>query len=254
MLSKSLQLEEKITQLQTLLQDLPSGKIYITHDGNHYKWYHSDSGKNTYIPKTNHSLAEQLAYKKYLSHLLTESVHEKKAIDLYLRHHKTELPKSETLFTNLPEYQQLLSRFFRPISHELQKWVTSAYLHNPGFPEHLNHKTCSGTIVRSKSEAMIDMVLYTNQIPFRYECALELEEAIIYPDFTIRHPETGKLFYWEHFGRMDYPEYCEKTISKLRLYTSHNIIPSINLITTYETRDNPLSIDIIENIVQHYFL
>lgn len=254
MLFESQQLEIQIAHLQKLLQDFPPGKIFITHDRNRYKWFHSDNGKCTYIPKSNQALAEHLSHKKYLSHLLDESIHEKMAIDLYLRHHSTEVPKSEKLITEAPAYQELLSPFFQPESLELQDWINSVYPHNPNFPEQLNNKAFSGTMVRSKSEAMIDMILYMNKIPFRYECALELGETTIFPDFTIRHPQTGRFFYWEHFGLMDHSDYCEKAIQKLRLYTSHGIIPSIDLITTYETKKNPLSLDVIENIVHHLFL
>lgn len=98
------------------------------------------------------------------------------------------------------------------------------------------------------------MFLYTNKIPFRYECALQLGESVIFPDFTIRHPETGNLYYWEHFGLMDDLSYSRNSCAKLQLYTSHGIIPSIHLITTYETKDSPLSSEIVEKIVSHYFL
>ena len=98
------------------------------------------------------------------------------------------------------------------------------------------------------------MLLYINKIPFRYECALHLGETTLFPDFTIRHPKTGNVYYWEHFGLMDNPAYSQNAYSKLQLYTSHGIIPSIQLITTYETKDNPLSTDIVEKIIAYYFL
>lgn len=98
------------------------------------------------------------------------------------------------------------------------------------------------------------MLLHVNSIPFRYECELQLGETTLYPDFTLRHPLTGNLFYWEHFGMMDNPAYCRNVSSKLQLYFSHGIIPSINLITTYETKDDPLDVEIVEGIIQHYFL
>ena len=101
---------------------------------------------------------------------------------------------------------------------------------------------------------MIDTLLYLNKIPFRYECALHLGNTTIYPDFTILHPHTGKIYYWEHFGMMDDANYAKNTCFKLQTYTTHGIIPSINLITTYETKEHPLSSDFIEKIIQHYFL
>ena len=98
------------------------------------------------------------------------------------------------------------------------------------------------------------MHLYTRKIPYRYECILHLGDSILYPDFTIMHPRTYKLYYWEHFGLMDNADYMQTAFSKLQLYGSHGIIPSIQLITTYETKDHPLSSEDIEKIIEYYFL
>ena len=87
----------------------------------------------------------------------------------------------------------------------------------------------------SKSEALIDMALFSHLIPFRYECELSLGTHILYPDFTIRHPKTDDIYYWEHFGLMDNPSYCQNVSFKLQQYSLNGIIPSIQLITTYET-------------------
>lgn len=185
---------------------------------------------------------------------MKDLLHEKRAITFYLNHHNTGMKQSEQLLIDMPEYKELLAPFFVPSSNELLTWSASAYHRNPKYPEQLIHKTSSGIFVRSKSEAIIDMFLYTNRIPFRYECSLELGESLIFPDFTIRHPKTGQVFYWEHFGLMDDPLYCKNAASKLQLYTSHGLIPSIQLITTYETREHPLSPKLVEEIVRHYFL
>ena len=56
---------------------------------------------------------------------------------------------------------------------------------------------------------MIAMLLHLNAIPYRYECALSLGGVTLFPDFTIRHPGTGALYYWEHFGLMDDPAYAK---------------------------------------------
>jgi len=98
------------------------------------------------------------------------------------------------------------------------------------------------------------MMLYIHQIPFRYECALSLENTTLFPDFTIRHPLTGDYYYWEHFGLIDNPAYAQNSFSKLQLYISQGILPSVNLITTYETSDSPLDIQTVERIIKLYFL
>ena len=97
------------------------------------------------------------------------------------------------------EYTELLSDFFKPLSQELSEWMNTPYIRNSKYPEHLIHKTCVGYKVRSKSESMICTYLSINKIPFRYECALTLGNKVYYPDFTIRHPKTAEIYYWEHF-------------------------------------------------------
>lgn len=253
MLNESKHLEKQIDLLKSKIQTLPDGKLICTRNGKRYKWYQSNGQKYNYIPKANQLLAEQLAAKKYLTLLSKDLLHEKSAIDLYLSHHSKEAGQASWLL-NMPEYKELLSPFFHPLSQELLNWMNSPYDHNTNYPEQLIHKTSSGKFVRSKSEAMIDMVLHINKIPFRYECALNLGKNTVYPDFTIRHPETGTLYYWEHFGLMDDPVYSKNAYSKLQLYTSMGIVPSIQLITTFETKENPLSLEIVEKIVAHFFL
>lgn len=251
-LSEYKRLETQIQNLEKQVMNLPPGNLICARNGKHYKWYQSEEGTNSYIPKENRPFAELLAVKKYLSLLLEDLSHEKRAIQFYLNHHSN-TAKSSQLLSN-PEFKNLLTPHFTPLSQELSDWANSPYEHNPQHPEHLLHKSSSGNLVRSKSESIIDMLLYINQIPFRYECALQLGETTLYPDFTIRHPQTGAMYYWEHFGLMDNPTYSQNAYSKLQLYTSHGIVPSIQLITTYETKENPLGSDIVEKIIAHYFL
>ena len=177
---------------------------------------------------------------------------EKIALSFYLRHHSSN-KKSEQLLTSPSEYQQLLAPYFTPLSQELSNWMNCPYEHNTSHPENLIYKGVANTLLRSKSEVLIDMLLHTHKIPFRYECALQLGHSVIYPDFTIRHPLTGNLFYWEHFGLMDNSAYLENAMSKLHLYATHGIIPGIQLITTYETKDHPLNPEIIEKYIEYFF-
>lgn len=252
-LNESQRLKEQINAIQHQIKELPDGNLICTRDGKYHKWYQSDGHTQTYIPKKNRQLAEQLAAKKYLSLLSEDLLHEKKALDFYLRHHSSTPNQADSLLANNPEYQELLMPLFTPLSQELLNWQNAPYITNPNYSAQLSIKTCSKNLVRSKSEALIDMALFTKGIPFRYECALQLNNITLYPDFTIRHPQTGKTYYWEHFGLMDKPAYCEKVSSKLQLYISNGIIPSIDLITTYETKENPLSPETVERIIEFYF-
>ena len=254
MLSEYERLGEKIALLQSQLQDLPEGKLICSNNQGYKKWYQSDGHTKTYIPRKERFFAEQLAAKKFLLLQIEDLTAERKAIRYYLEYHCAHPEKASQLLSEDSRYKELLTSFFKPCSENLTDWMNSSYQKNPNYPEQLIHKSISGNLVRSKSEAFIDMVLHTNKIPFRYECALQLGEITIFPDFTIRHPVTGETFYWEHFGLMDQASYIQKTFSKLELYASHGIIPSVNLLTTYETKENPLSMDMLEKIVHHYFL
>lgn len=252
MLSKSLELENQISDLKKQMKKLPAGKLICARNGNYYKWYRSTEKKKKYIPKKNRHLAQQLARRTYLELLVQDKQKEKTAIQFYLNHHSNS-PKAEKLLKS-PEYRNLLEDWFNPEIEELDQWSKADYEHNPKYPEHLIYQSSSGNFVRSKSECLIDTLLYMNKIPFRYECVLELDGVKLYPDFTICHPRTGKIYYWEHFGMMDHPDYAQKAVSRQQIYISNGIIPSHQLITTYETKDRPLSSKEIEKIIEYYFL
>lgn len=254
MLSEHTKLENKIVETKAKLKKSPPGKLVICNNGTRAKWYQSDGHTKKYISKKQRNFAEQLALKKYLSLQLDTLSHEKKAIEFYLRHHVSTAENENTLFQQTSPYRELLLPSFLPSNEELCNWMNSPYEHNTKHPEHLIYKGLSGKLLRSKSEAIIDMCLYTNKIPFRYECALQLGEIFLFPDFTIRHPITGETYYWEHFGLMDEPSYSKNACAKLQIYTSNGIIPSIQLITTYETKNAPLSPELVEKIVTYYFL
>jgi len=248
---ESKRLEEQMKFLKSQIKELPEGKLICAHNENRWKWYCSDGHKSVYIPKKEQKFAEKLAEKRYLSLLYEDICQEKAAIDYYLRHHKPS--KAEEMLIEESEYQKLLSSTFKSQSQEMTDWINSQYEICKKYPEKRIFKTASRNKVRSKSEVLIDMALYTNKIPFRYECELILGESIVYPDFTIKHPKTGRIVYWEHFGRMDDEKYARGAILKLKTYIENGIIPSVDLITTYETKECPLDYETVEKIVKEYF-
>lgn len=247
-------LDSKIKSLQERLKSFPSGTLISARNGNSTNWYLHKPHNTFYLSKKkHHSLIEQMAYKKYLSLRLNELIHEKEAIDLYLQHLDFHPKSSEALLSTDSAYHEYLCSHFSPLSKELSDWCHAPYDKNTFHSEQLIHATFSGIMVRSKSEAMIEAILYKNHIPFRYECALSLGHTTYYPDFTIIHPTTRETIYWEHFGCIDKPDYRQDMIKKLRDYTANQIYPSINLITTYETQEHPLDVAQLERIFDFYF-
>ena len=246
--------ESQIKFLEVQIKNLPKGTLICTRNGKYFKWYKRDGTESTYLKKENQGLAEKLALKKYYILQLQDLLHEKVAINMYLKHHRLNVNKASQLLTDTSGYHVLLASHFTSYSEELKEWVRAPYERNTKHPEQLIHKTISGNAVRSKSEALIDIALYQNQIPYRYESPLTLNEITLYPDFTLRHPKTGKLLYWEHFGLMDNLDYSKNAYNKLQLYSTNGLIPSIHVITTFETKECPLTSELIEKIINHYLM
>lgn len=232
---------------------LPDGKIICVHNGNRVKWFHSDGYTQTYIPKKHREYAQQLAYKRFLLEKQTECKKELYALELYQRHAVGENKKSDRFLSEDPAYQELLCPFYQMVTQEELIWSDTSYPKNPNYPEQLKYKSCKNEYVRSKSEALIAMNLYMEKIAYRYECELKIGKAVFYPDFTILHPLTGKEIYWEHFGKMDLPEYAKNAADKLHMYARNGIYPGDRLITTYETMEQPLDTAIVQKLITYHF-
>lgn len=246
-------LDKEIKSIESKIKKLPPDKIIVSKNGNNYKWIRSDGKNHVYIPKQDRQLAEKLAAKKYLVLKQNDLKQKRQILNTYLRLWKDSPDKAEQLLMN-PAYHELLSPFFQIQNSKLLDWIHAPYDRNNKYPEHLTLKSISGNLVRSKSELMIDMSLFSHQIPFRYECALELGEIVVYPDFTIFHPVTEKIYYWEHFGMMDNPTYRKNAFDKLNLYAANNIYPFKQLIITCETKEQPLDTEVIQRVIDAYFV
>lgn len=251
-------LTKQLEKVEAMLGKFPDEDLICTKNGRNFKWYIRKCGKTEYLPKQNKDMAEMLAQKKYYELLKKDIECEIKASEAYIRKmEQTETgfenySKSEMLLFN-PGYYELLKKQFNPVNQLLQEWMDADYEKNPYHPENLKIKGMRGRMFRSKSEAMIDMMLNKNNIPFRYEEKLTVDGVTMYPDFTIRHPANGDFYYWEHFGMMDDEKYLNRECQKIGTYCRGGIIPSVNLITTYETEKYPLSLEKVEQIINEYF-
>lgn len=78
--------------------------------------------------------------------------------------------------------------------------------------------------------------------------------ATFHPDFTCLNIRTRREFIWEHFGRMDDPEYIAETLGKFETYTANGIFPGESLIFTMENQTHPLNPATVEAIAKKYLL
>lgn len=249
---QELVLKAKQADLASKIQNLPAGNLTFSKTGHYIKWYNSKGSKRIYIPKKERKSAEELALKKYFELQLEEVTLQLDDIQKMLQNPIFQ-SNSSKLLDDSSYYCELLNSYFQAYPNELTQWRNTAYTRNSNYPEHLIHKTLAGHLVRSKSEVIIANALFINKIPYRYECELFLNNICIYPDFTIYHPIKCKEIYWEHYGLMDNKDYQATTFEKQRIYAENGIIPTINLITTYETGQYPLDSTMVQKIIEEFF-
>lgn len=246
---RALQREEK--QLERALKaDRNSDKrLAINANGSGSKWFVIEGETRSYLPKARREEAAALAKTAWRKARLAEIRSEMTACERYINSFRGKKSHMEQLLANR-EYCALLG--FCDL--DADAWQHAAYTHNPSHPENLKIPTNNGTLVRSKSEALIAIYLEKYGIPFRYECLLETPAGALFPDFTIMHPKTHRLYLWEHFGLMDNSAYAASAGSKIGTYMQMGYIPGDNLITTYEGGKILLNLKQVESIIQQTFL
>jgi len=248
--------------LEGALKNLPEGKLTCTRngrEGQYVKWYVGAEKDREYLPKSKRVLAEKLALRRLYTAQLNQLRQESKLMKEYELFQEENVYSNEikNLISQESPYYELLKNSIgscRENDAYIKMWQEEGYQTNCAHPEHLQHKSLKGERLRSKSEVIIANALYMNRIPYRYECELELGEVKLYPDFTILHPETLEVYYWEHFGMMSQTAYREKSAQKLRLYGEYEIFPFHRLITTYESELEALDSELIQRIIEMYFI
>lgn len=255
-------LKEK-RSLEKLLSDAPPGMlIYSRNTANnkvYCKWYVSSCDKfgkrsKTYIPNKDRGLARELALKRLRLKRLDDVKSQLRAIDSFLAKYREHSDLNDLL--DAPMLGNLLAEERKPakeLAEELKRWEEEEYETDPSFPERRTVPTVDDIKVRSKSEALIVMLLSTLHIPYRYNCRLDIGGHVYYPDFTIRHPVTGRFYYWEHEEMLDHPACRSDFLTKLRIYMGNGILPDHNLILTYESGDDPLDITIAQDKIREFF-
>ena len=126
------------------------------------------------------------------------------------------------------------------------------------YPIETDIYTNQGEHVRSKSEKIIADELFRLGIPYIYEAPLNLADKTniitLHPDFTAMNKSSGKIYYIEHFGKMDDKEYISGAINKLDLYERNGILLGKNLIILHETKEFPLNVKVLQNYIEEFLV
>lgn len=120
---------------------------------------------------------------------------------------------------------------------EMEKYKASF---PPFRPEELIHPTHDGSMVRSKSEALIYNYLLDMGVTFVYELPLRISynsrRSLLLPDFTILSEMDFKsVIYIEHQGMMSVPAYRTKYNESVYKYWLNNYIPERDVFFTFDS-------------------
>lgn len=134
------------------------------------------------------------------------------------------------------------------------EWLELKEVPNEFFADNLRHITTSGRIVRSKSEAIIANLLDANNIFYKYEVEVEIENKKYYPDFAIFRKSDNRIIFWEHFGLMCNEDYANAMLHKINDYHSAGIILWDNLMMTSDTLEGGIDAKRINNMIKFFLL
>lgn len=252
---------------ETSLKDSPEGSLKIRMNRGKVRYFHfmgnsSDVKNDSRISKTGAgerylSLKEKdfisaLAQKAYDTKILNCIEQELKAIERYLNTCPKVMP--EDWYKELHSERQ---KMIVPIAPDWERlradWLSLQY-EGKGFDERIPEiYTDKGERVRSKSELLIANELYRADVAYRYEYPVYIKVfGTIYPDFMILSKKKQKEICWEHFGRMDDPEYAQKAIQKIAAYEENGYVIGENLVVTFETKQTILTTRKIQTVIERY--
>ena len=118
-------------------------------------------------------------------------------------------------------------------------------------PDELSIMTNDGSLVRSKSEAIIYNYLLSRGVTFVYELPLKLGRSTFYPDFTLLSEKDYKSeIIIEHQGLMSNDYYRGRFSDKLYRYLQDGYIQGINIFYTFDGLDGSFDISPIDNLVR----
>lgn len=153
---------------------------------------------------------------------------------------------------NIPILQRAI-KSYRPLTEVDFKWDDIEAQQNTFYDEQRVH-VWQGIRFASKSEMLIAMALTSYGIEFKYESKLYVNGRYIYPDFIIKRPKDGKVFIWEHFGKMHEDGYRQKNINRLEEYHQSGYYLWDNLIASFDLGKNSINMDYIDKIIKLYLL
>ena len=259
--NKLVENKKKLSEIEKKIKNAPNGSLKIQKIRGKDYYYHQHKNENTgksekqFICANEKQLAKDLAEKSYLKKVKPLVEKQIQLLEnIQMQYNQNEI---NSAYDDLPDRRrQLITPISISPKEQIRRWENENYETNKKYEENMIFETDRGEIVRSKSELIIANILNQNKnLLYKYERPLELiingRVHVLYHDFTILNVNTGKMIYWEHAGLMDDPMYASQFVNKINTYYDNDIIVGINLVITYETRNNPLNIKQVKKTIEY---
>ena len=255
---------EKENETESEKPDINTGKrpnteelslSFSKHRNKNYQYYLVDKkGHRTYIKKKEMDKARKIAQREYDKSVLKTSKELLYRATQFLKLY--DFSELEKIYDELNEARKrLVEPVIMPIDQYISEWRK---LHPGGansFPFEEEFITDCGEMVRSKSEKIIADLFKKYDIPYVCEPEVTLFNGkCAYPDFAVLNKRTRKTYYWEHFGRIDFEDYCKRNFNKLNEYEKSDVLLMENLLVSMESKTMPLDIKQIEEKIKRYLL
>ncbi len=260
------QLTEQIKILDRLVKSLEKRIIinskreevtltFSKHKNKGFQYYLADkNGHRTYIRAKEMDKARKLAQREYdASVLKTTKALLFRATQFQRLYDFSEIEK---IYDDLGEARKrLVEPVIMPIDQYICEWRKLYPGEQNSFPYEETFTTDRGEIVRSKSEKIIADLFNKYGVPYVCEPEVKLFNGkCAYPDFAVLNTRTRKTYYWEHFGRLDFEDYCKRNFNKLNEYEKSGVLLKENLLVSMESKALPLDIRQIEEKIKRYLL
>ena len=260
LINRSKILEKEIEKLKAVMNKAPEGLLIARSKGKeNYRYYrriHLPDGtyKEQYMNKGQQDIAARMAYKLYAEKKLPELIQEKNWIDRWIAE-KGRGSAAEEMLKKRPGISQLLQSAVLSNKKRALEWKNAPYRRNQKYPEDLIFPTVVRDLkVRSKAEADIVGRLEHFKVPYRYEQLYTINGVDYAIDFTCLNVEANRILYWDHRGMLDKPEYIRKTLNCENAYLNAGIIQGINMIVTTETKEHPLDLQWVDELIRYYLI
>lgn len=269
---------KSISDAKRTIRSLPAGNLECHRRGNGFRWYVVKNGNREYLKKSDHLIAEKLAYKHRLKMKIEKMEMEHAALKMFTLLMKNieadngdavvsttknnklrkvirvrDLVSNDRRLKLNPEIERLADCYYDRIHPEITQWKYEDYAKLDYKNEEKKVGTLTGGKTVSKDETIIENILATHGLEIRKDPELILSGESVYPDWEIMDPKTGRTLYWEHFGMLDRPYYLYHNVHKLKLYMENGFYPMVNFIATFMGDPYRIDSQLVEWIVEYFF-